>query len=195
MARCEGEREGGDPQGHRGGIVPPTGRYLILTNGVLVFKGMKLGFLPADFSIKLTGEGGLSSRAVLSTSYNVIALWLRAAYDNNEQALKANSSLIEKWNDSAERQKQLLLAELAPAMQVFVSCGVAFDCVYELLRPHANITASDIQAWKKNKTSRSSQISEVVRRVFRLSNDTIKDIKGSINSIMTLRDEAVHPTH
>jgi len=163
--------------------------------GVLIFEGMKVGVLDGDFSVSVDENGKMDSRLILSTSYNVLPLWLKIAYENIVLSKEASKDIEESWCEETEKQKKLLLSELTPSIQVFVACGTALDALYEQLKPFANISESDIEAWKRKRTSRSAQISEVIRRVYKLDNTISKAFKHNIKSIMEYRDQAVHPTH
>lgn len=163
--------------------------------GVLIFEGMKVGVLDGDFTISVDEEGKTDANLVLSTSYNVLPLWLRIAHENIVLSHKASKDITEKWNENAENQKALLLAELTPSMQVFVACGTALDALYEQLRPFAKISDQDIKVWRDKKTSRAAQIAEIIRRVYKLEKDVFKGFKQNIKSIIEYRDQAVHPSH
>jgi hypothetical protein len=116
---------------------------------ILIFEGMKVGILDGDFTISINENGSYNSKLILSTSYNVVPLWLRVAYDHIASSLQANKAIAERWDDDASNQKSLLLAELIPSMQVFVACGTALDALYEQLRPFAKISAQDIATWEE----------------------------------------------
>lgn len=163
-------------------------------SGILVFKGMKVGFLEGDFTIGVTEEGQLESKAILSTSYNVLPLWLRIARDNVNIAKTAFDAISSHWHSDPDAQKKLLLAELSPAIQTIVACGIAYDALYEQIRPFSKITPAEIASWKKNRTSRASQISEVIRRVYKLSNAESKRLLHMVTQTTRLRDLAVHPS-
>lgn len=163
--------------------------------GVLIFEGMKVGVLDGDFSVSVDEHGKMGSQLILSTSYNVLPLWLKIAYENIVLSKKASKDIEENWCEETEKQKKLLLSELTPSIQVFVACGTALDALYEQLKPFANISENDIEAWKRKRTSRSAQIAEVIRRVYKLDNTISKAFKHNIKSIMEYRDQAVHPTH
>ena len=45
------------------------GEFGSISMGVLIFKGMKVGFLPGDFQISLDKSGNANSHAILSTAY------------------------------------------------------------------------------------------------------------------------------
>ena len=165
-----------------------------MTNGVLIFKGMNVGVLPGDFSISVDENGATKSNLVLSTSYNVIPIWLRIASDNLVLAKLASENIKNNWTDVPDHQKSLLILELSPSMQVIIACGIALDAFYDMLRPYAKLTHSDINKWKINKTSRAKQIIEVVRRVYKLNGETLSQFNTTISQIIKFRDMGVHPS-
>lgn len=162
--------------------------------GVLIFKGMSVGILPGDCVISMDESGQSASKLVLSTAYNVIPLWLRIARDRLNDAKRASEDIASNWDDDADHQKAMLIAELAPSMEVVVSCGIALDSLYDMLRPYAKLSEADINKWKENRTGRGAQIFEVVRRVLRPENKHVKEFKKAITDIIKFRDMAVHPT-
>jgi hypothetical protein len=166
-----------------------------MSAGVLIFKGMSVGFLPGDFELSLDSNGNVNSKAILSTSYNVIPIWLHIANNHFNSAKAASENLKSNWNDSPDVQKALLISELVPSMQVIVACGIALDALYDLLRPHAKISQRDIESWKKNSTSRGTQIAEIIRRVYKIKGNTLKKFKETISEIIKARDLAVHPAN
>lgn len=165
-----------------------------MSGGVLIFKGMKVGVLPGDFTISLNEAGEQESKLILSTAYNVIPLWLKAANDHLKQSKIASESISENWSKDTEQQKALLVSELTPSIQVFVSCGIALDALYDTLRPFAKISTEEIQTWKDNGTSRGKQIVEVIRRVFKLNVETLKIFRECVIQVIKYRDMAVHPS-
>ena len=58
--------------------------------GVLLFKGMKSGIQDGDLSVTFHENGSTSSNVIISTSYNILPLWLKIAYDNLISSEKAN---------------------------------------------------------------------------------------------------------
>lgn len=163
--------------------------------GVLIFEGMKVGILQRDFTVEVDDTGQVNPKLILSTSYNVLPLWIQIAYDNIKLSYEASQNIKEKWNDKVENQKSLLLAELTASMQVFVACGIALDALYAQLKPFAKLSQQEMESWRKNKTSRAAQIAEVIRRVYNLSKSDFTAFKKNIKSILEYRDKAVHPTH
>ena len=155
---------------------------------------MKVAFLPGDLVISCDPTGGFESKAILSTAYNVIPVWLRVARDNAMQAKRASDRIAQEWSTDDVRNRELLVGELECCLQVFVSCGIALDALYDQLRPFARITAADIQAWKENGTGRAKQIAEVLRRVFNLNGLIFKQFRHNLTEIIKYRDLAVHPS-
>jgi hypothetical protein len=155
---------------------------------------MNVGVLPGDFTIGVDDSGTIKPTLILSTAYNVLPIWLRIANDQLLQAGNASKAIAATWGTSEASNRELLLAELEPSLQVFVACGIALDALYDQLRPSAKITPSEIQTWKKKRTPRSKQIAEVIRRVYRLTAADTAQIKQSVTEIMKFRDMAVHPS-
>jgi hypothetical protein len=165
-----------------------------VSKGILIFKGMKVGFLPGDLSFKFTENGKFNPKAVLSTAYNVVPIWVKSAHDSLRQANLASQEISQNWSEEPEKRRQLLLAELTPSMQVFVSCGIAIDGFYDMLRPYSKISEAERDAWRKNKTSRAKQVVETFRRTHKLKLEVLKSFDGCVSRIFKLRDMAVHPS-
>ncbi len=165
-----------------------------MANGVLIFKGMAVGILPGDFTISINENGENESKLVLSTAYNVVPIWLKIAHDSLKRSKIASENIATTWDENADHQKALLMAELAPSMQVFVACGISLDALYDTLRPRANISSEELEKWRKNRTSRAKQIVEVFRRTHKLKSDVLNNFNGCIGQIIKYRDMAVHPS-
>lgn len=163
--------------------------------GVLIFKGMKCGFLEGDLTLSIDDNGQVQSKAVLSTSYDILPIWLKIARDNLDLAAKAHNAIVTKWDEDSENQKVLLISELTPTVQVIVACATVFDALYQHFKPHAAIDPATIRAWQANRTSRAVQIVEVIRRVYRMSNVDTRQMRVAVRETMKLRDLAVHPSH
>jgi hypothetical protein len=164
-----------------------------MSSGVLIFQGMTVGVLPGDFELSVNDAGDVNSKLILSTSYNVIPIWLSIANNHFISARTAAETLKNQWDEDAEKQKSLLMSELAPSMQTIVSCGIALDALYDMLRPYAKVSQEDIDTWKSKGTSRGAQISEILRRVYKIKGETFKAFKKNITEIIKFRDMAVHP--
>lgn len=165
-----------------------------MTSGVIIFRGMKVGVLPGDLQVSVDEAGVVGSRLILSTAYNVLPIWLRIADDQLKQAKVANDTLTRNWGPNDDGNRELLIRELEPSLQVFVACGIALDALYDQLRPYAKLDKATLDAWKQNGTNRATQISEAVRRVYRLDTETGQKFKKHIKEIIGFRDRAVHPS-
>ena len=165
-----------------------------MTTGVLIFEGMKVGVLPGDFTIQVDEHVSIDANLVLSTTYNVLPIWVRVANDQLLEARKVSEAIRNQWSTNDQANRELLIAELEPSMQVFVACGIALDALYDQLRPFAKLNAAELNSWKKNKTARETQIAEVVRRVYRLDAEAAAKFKQNITEILKYRDLAVHPS-
>ena len=155
---------------------------------------MKVGVLPGDFTITVDESGAFTANLILATAYNVLPLWLRIAHDELNQARIASAAVANMWGANADENRELLIAELEPSLQVFVSCGIAVDALYDQLRPFANLSAQDLKAWKTNRTARANQIVEVIRRVFKLNPQMTAAFQKNISQILKFRNKGVHPS-
>jgi hypothetical protein len=79
--------------------------------GVLIFEGMKVGVLDGDFSIGIDETGKLQSKFILSTSYNVLPIWLRIAYENIKLSYEANNKIKSDWSEDPSNPKELLMSQ------------------------------------------------------------------------------------
>lgn len=167
-----------------------------MASGVLLFQGMHVGVLPGDLKFSIDESGNQNTKLILSTAYNVLPIWLRIASDSLVQARVASENIVEYWCENDEQNKALLVSELEPSLQVFVSCGIALDALYDQLRPYAGLSKGEKEKWKngKSKTGRADHISETIRRVFKIKQKAFKGLKKSIKEIIRYRDRAVHPS-
>src|SRR6185437_376802 len=102
-----------------------------MTNGVFVFAGMKVGILPGDLKIEVSESGAVKSTLILATAYNVLPIWLRIANDQYLGAKHASEAIPAEWTSDDDANRELLIAELNPSLQVFVACGIALDALYD----------------------------------------------------------------
>lgn len=76
------------------GILTKKGLKLI---GVLVFEGMKVGVLDGDCTVSFDEHGKMNSKLIIPTSYNVLPLWLKIAYENIELSHQASKAIEDNW--------------------------------------------------------------------------------------------------
>jgi hypothetical protein len=165
-----------------------------MATGILIFEGMKVGVLPEDFTIQVDEHGSMDASLVLSTAYNVLPIWVRVANDQLLEARKASDAIRNQWSTNDQANRELLISELAPCMQVIVACGIALDALYDQLRPFAKFSTAELESWKSNKTARGTQIAEATRRVYRLDAEVTANFKQNISAVIKYRDMAVHPS-
>ena len=165
------------------------------SHGILILEGMTVGVLDGDLTVSIDNSGSVNAQAIISTTYNVLPIWLRIAYDNLEATKHASDDIKANWSENTELQTSLLLAELMPCMQVFVSCCIALDAIFAQLKPFAKIDTDILTAWQNNKTGRAAQIAETFQRVYKLNPEQLKAFKVNLTSIFQYRNWAVHPSH
>ena len=72
--------------------------------GVLIFEGMKVGVIDGDFTVCVDEHGKMDSKLILSTSYNVLPLWLRIAYENIVLSHQASEAIAKSWCEDTEKK-------------------------------------------------------------------------------------------
>jgi hypothetical protein len=163
--------------------------------GVMVFKGIKLGFRPGDIVISTGSDGEPVMSGTACTSYSTIPVWLKIAHDQRNVAKTAKAEIDRRWHAEIEKRGDLLFAEMMPALQSIVASATALDGIYSLLKPHSSITPEMIMSWRNARTARSAQVFEVIHQLYRFPNALARDTKQMVEDIYDLRGRAVHPAH
>lgn len=159
--------------------------------GVLIFKGMRLGFLAGDLEINFL-EGSL--KAIPSLSYDTTVMWLDIARQNLEIAKKSNTDLVSKWNEDRQISRDIILSEVGSVMTVYIACSVVLDALYDRIKRY-NAIILENDTWKKNRTARYAIVSHAISRAYRLNNNVSRDFRKCIKHILDLRDKCLHPDH
>ena len=91
-------------------------------------------------------------------------------------------------------KSETLEKEFEHSMQAIIAMAIAYDSFYATIKTKISLPDDLTEKWKKNRTSRHLQITETIRRGFRITNDSVKILKQAIKEILHFRDLAVHPT-
>jgi hypothetical protein len=79
-------------------------------------------------------------------------------------------------------------------MQAIMASAIALDALYAALQPNVALEEALVKKWRNARTARYSQVTEVVRRAFKLKTDGTKTLRENLKQIYRLRDLAVHPS-
>jgi hypothetical protein len=164
--------------------------------GIFVTKGMQVGVHLGGLQIFVDSSGKVHSGELkLTLSYDVFPKWISIALKDLELAKEIEGKRTTIWRDNDELKKgEILEMEFEYSMKCIMSSAIALDAFYGMIVEKYKIPSELKTAWRKNNTSRSSQISEVLRRAFNLDDLSAKKLKESLNQLFKYRDLAVHPT-
>lgn len=161
--------------------------------GIFISKGMSLSI--PDFTLTIGEDGQINASPItIHVRFDVCPTWIKLAKNHLDDALKARLKRDEAWKGTDENEKATCLEkEFESSMQAITSAAIAIDSIYSILQEHVNIPPSLRDRWRKGRTARYSQISEVFRRAFKLEPDSTKQLKTILKEIYRFRDLAVHP--
>lgn len=161
--------------------------------GVFITKGMQIS-LPG-FSIRINEHGEIESDPVtLHTGIDMCPYWLEIALIHLSKSDEAHASLMEaKASADNEAISTALGKDFISGMQAIMASAIAIDAYYATVKDKISLPDDLVKTWKENGTARYKQIAEVLRRAFKLSNKSSKNLRDFLNELFRFRDLAVHP--
>jgi hypothetical protein len=166
--------------------------------GVFVTKGMTWGIPPGGLVISRDSAGKpVGGPMTIHVHFDVGPTWLEIALRHLEDAKVKRAVRIEAWQGTDEQAKAAALeGEFEASMQAITAAVTAIDAFYAVVRTKTQLPHDLIAAWRKNRTARDAQVSELLRRAFSLnSNDThTRVLRQNLRELYRIRGQAVHPT-
>ena len=157
---------------------------------MFITKGMQIRVPVGGLKLSSDGTASLEVEVLLYTH----SYWLDIALDHLERAATAETALKAAWGGSDEELKGKFLESLfAASMQAIVAAAVALDAFYAAVKVHRPVAPDVVKAWAKNKTSRPTQIAEVLRSCFKLNAASFAEFKKILGQLFEWRDWTVHP--
>lgn len=149
-----------------------------------------------SFSIRLNGNGELEADPLtLHVRFDVCPTWIQIAKRHLDAALVARTERQLAWAGSDESAKSRTLeVEFEASMQAIMAAAIAWDAVYAVLRQHVDIPTLLAEKWRNGRTSRYTQVAEVVRRAFGLKPQGATTLRTNLKELYRFRDLAVHPS-
>jgi hypothetical protein len=161
--------------------------------GVFITKGMTIQIPAGGLVISLGGEA--QSRLTLHVHYDLCPLWLKIATRHINDANDRKLARAAAWQLSDEQAKaEALERECESSMQAVMAGAIAIDSFYANVRDTVAISAEEVTRWRANNTARYKQITEVLRRAFKLKNRDAVGLREALKDIYKFRDLAVHPS-
>jgi hypothetical protein len=161
--------------------------------GIFVMRGQTLSM--SSFEITLQDDGTITSTSpTLSTITHMEAYWLEAAIDHAREAERLSHFTDSAFhNDDPDQKCSTLNRELISSMQAISCAAFAIDAFFASLLQVQPTAESTKAAWRKNRTKRSRQIYETIRRAFQIGPESSVKIREFLDQLTDARDRAVHP--
>jgi hypothetical protein len=163
--------------------------------GIFVSRGMTLR-VPAGGMVIGTGDEAFKITSLtMHVRFDVCPTWLEIALNHTEQARHARGHRIDAWKGSDEDLKaKALEKEFESSMQAVMASAIAIDAFYSILAQHVSIPSGLSKKWRDKRTPRYAQVTEVLRRAFKLKAVGTKNLRQQLREIYRFRDMAVHPS-
>jgi hypothetical protein len=163
--------------------------------GVFLMQGHRVSIPSFTISFNEDGSEITSSPVTLWTGIEMTPFWLSCAVEHAIAADEASAATNEAWrSDNPQLQTTALDAEFRASLQAITSTAFALDSFHATLLDAAPIPDATLKAWRRNKTRRSRQVFETIRRNFGIGPITQAYVRDFVDRIFSFRDQAVHPT-
>ena len=164
-----------------------------VVDGPFITKGMRISIPELTISIGKDGEPSMGP-IVIHTGLDMCPYWLSIAYDHLLVAQEARDRLLEaKEKGDNDVMGSALQEEFIHGMQATMASGIAVDAFYTDVKKFVDVPQDLLASWRKNRTARHSQISEVLRQAFHLDQRSSAFVVTTLQHNFRLRNDAVHP--
>jgi hypothetical protein len=163
--------------------------------GVFISRGMAVGIPAGGLTIGIGSDGKPTSSLVLHVHFDVSPTWLELAAAHLTAARLHSLQRAEAWSrDDEDAKASTLEREFESSMQAIVAAAIAIDAFYAVLQKRVQIPQAIVASWRRNKTARYVQVTEVLKTAFGLRGKGLEALSGNLREIYRLRDLAVHPS-
>lgn len=163
--------------------------------GVFISRGMTLAVPPGGITVSLGPEGFQASDLKLHVHFDVCPTWCELAVAHCAEAKSRGISRAVAWSGTNENKKgETLEREFEASMQAIMAAAIAVDAFYAVVQPHVTVPENLLRAWRDKRTARYIQITEILRRGFRLKKQGTQVLKQNLKELFRYRDLAVHPS-
>lgn len=146
-------------------------------------------------TIGIDDDGNFTSSLALHVRFDVCPTWTELSLRHLQEAKAKLADREAAWAGTSEDQKAVTLErEFEASMQAIMAAAIALDAFYSLIQTHVVLPPSLVEQWRTRRTSRYSQVTEVLRRAFHLKPKGTAALRQNLKEIYRLRDLAVHPS-
>lgn len=165
--------------------------------GIFISEGMRLRI--TDFTLTIGKDGSVDSSMQWQVALDVWPMWLDVAIDHAIRAVEARSELAKEFRDAdgkieGDVQARLMSEEAKAGMVAIAAAAFALDNFVDVIREFAPDIEATKAEWRKAGTARLKQISETIRRTFKISNKGARTLRTLVGEVFRFRDWAVHPS-
>ena len=163
--------------------------------GVFISRGMTVAIPAGGFTISLGTDGRPAPSLTLHVHFDVCPTWCELAMGHLAAAKAFRTARVAAWSGANEDEKgKTLEREFEASMQATMAAAIALDAFYSVIQTHVKLPPSMIEQWRTKRTSRYSQVTEVLRRGFHLKPKGTRTLRQHVKEIYRFRDLAVHPS-
>ena len=165
--------------------------------GIFISEGMRLRI--TDFTLRIGRDGSVDRSMQWQVALDVWPMWLDVAIDHAVRALEVRSELVKELDVAdgkieGDLQARLMSEEAKAGMVAIAAAAFALDNFADVIREFVPDIEAAKAEWRKAGTARHKQISETIRRTFKISNEGARTLAQIIGEVFRFRDWAVHPS-
>lgn len=166
--------------------------------GIFISEGMRLRI--TDFTLRIGKDGSVDSSMEWQVALDVWPMWLDVAIDHAVRAVEARSELAHELRGAVDGkvegdlQARLMSEEAKAGMVAIAASAFALDNFADVIREFAPDIETAKAEWRRAGTARHKQISETIRRTFKISNEGARTFGPIVGEVFRFRDWAVHPS-
>jgi len=163
--------------------------------GIFISRGMTVAIPAGGLTIGIGDDGNFTGNLTLHVRFDVCPTWVELSLRHLEEAKAKRADRVAAWIGTNENLKASTLErEFEASMQAILSAAIAIDAFYSIMQTHVMLPPSLLDRWRTKRTSRYSQVTEVLRRAFQLKTKGTTALRQNLKEIYRLRDLAVHPS-
>ena len=163
--------------------------------GVFISRGIAVSIPPGGLTIGIGADGHPAGSLTLHVRFDVCPTWTELALRHLADAREKRLARHAAWAGTNEAEKAATLErEFEASMQAIMAAAIAVDAFYGVMKTHLALPPRLAEKWRMKRTSRHTQVTEVLRRAFLLKPKGVARLKGNLKEIYRLRDLAVHPS-
>lgn len=163
--------------------------------GIFISRGMTLVIPDGGLRIGFGHEGKSAGSLTLLVGFDVCPTWVELSLRHLQEAKAKRIEREAAWVGKNEKEKAITLErEFESSMQAIMAAAIAIDAFYSIIQTYIILPPGLVQKWRTRRTSRYSQVTEVLRRAFHLKPKGTAVLREYLKEIYRVRDLAVHPS-